>query len=106
MSSSALLQIKFVVVGDPGVGKSSLIEKYCFNRFPVEHTKPRLDTPLANAMVIVDGRPICLEVWDSVGQDDYDRLRPLSYPQTDIFLICFSVDNPQSCLSCILFSRF
>lgn len=32
----------------------------------------------------------------SVGQEDYDRLRPLSYPQTDVFIICFSVVNPAS----------
>jgi len=30
------------------------------------------------------------------GQEDYDRLRPLSYPQTDVFLICFSVVSPAS----------
>lgn len=34
----------------------------------------------------------CLLVW----QEDYDRLRPLSYPMTDVFLICFSVVNPAS----------
>lgn len=31
-----------------------------------------------------------------VFQEDYDRLRPLSYPMTDVFLICFSVVNPAS----------
>ena len=30
------------------------------------------------------------------GQEDYDRLRPLSYPQTDVFLVCFSVTSPAS----------
>ncbi len=32
----------------------------------------------------------------TTGQEDYDRLRPLSYPQTDVFLICFSVVSPPS----------
>ena len=31
-----------------------------------------------------------------IGQEDYDRLRPLSYPQTDVFLVCFSVTSPAS----------
>lgn len=30
------------------------------------------------------------------GQEDYDRLRPLSYPDTDVILMCFSVDSPDS----------
>jgi len=37
-----------------------------------------------------------LAPFDTAGQEIYDRLRPLSYPQTDVFLICFSVDNPDS----------
>lgn len=45
---------------------------------------------------MVDGRPISLGLWDTAGQEDYDRLRPLSYPQTDVFLICFSIVSPAS----------
>src|SRR4051812_7899586 len=45
---------------------------------------------------MVDGRPISLGLWDTAGQEDYDRLRPLSYPQTDVFLICFSLVSPPS----------
>jgi small GTP-binding protein len=45
---------------------------------------------------MVDNKPISLGLWDTAGQEDYDRLRPLSYPQTDVFLICFSVVSPPS----------
>ncbi|BHF71637.1 hypothetical protein SprV_0401469700 [Sparganum proliferum] len=37
-----------------------------------------------------------LALWDTAGQEDYDRLRPLSYPETDVILMCFSIDNPGS----------
>lgn len=45
---------------------------------------------------MIDGKPICLGLWDTAGPEEYDRLRPLSYPQTDVFLLCFSLVNPNS----------
>ena len=43
-----------------------------------------------------DGKPIHLGLWDTAGEEDYDRLRPLSYPQTDVFLICTSIVSSPS----------
>ena len=45
---------------------------------------------------MIDGKTISLGLWDTAGQEDYDRLRPLSYPQTDVFLVCFSIVSPPS----------
>ncbi|VDN25511.1 unnamed protein product [Cylicostephanus goldi] len=45
---------------------------------------------------MIGGEPYTLGLFDSAGQEDFDRLRPLSYPGTDIFLVCFSVVAPIS----------
>lgn len=48
------------------------------------------------ADVEVDGRHVELALWDTAGQEDYDRLRPLSYPDSHVVLICFAIDSPDS----------
>ncbi|KAJ3194953.1 GTP-binding protein Rho1 [Irineochytrium annulatum] len=48
------------------------------------------------ADVEVDNKHVELALWDTAGQEDYDRLRPLSYPDSHVILICFAVDSPDS----------
>ena len=44
----------------------------------------------------VDGRQVIFDLWDTAGQEAYERLRILSYPNTDVFLICFSIGGEDS----------
>lgn len=82
---------KVLLVGDDGVGKTSLIMTFTGNVFPTDY-RPIVYDSVQN-IHIGDTE---LAIWDSAGSEEYDRLRPLSYPGTDCFLICFSVISPAS----------
>ncbi len=47
-------------------------------------------------LVNFEGKLVELALWDTAGQEEYDRLRPLSYPESNVILIVFSVDFPVS----------
>jgi Rho family, other len=95
-----------------GCGKTCLLIVYAENRFPevgplFDASRTCMESSVRQAyiptvfenyvtQVQFDGKTIELALWDTAGQEEYDRLRPLSYPESDVILIVFSIDFPVS----------
>uniref|UniRef100_A0A8C4N0D5 Ras homolog family member J n=1 Tax=Eptatretus burgeri TaxID=7764 RepID=A0A8C4N0D5_EPTBU len=93
-TTSATADLKCVVVGDGAVGKTCLLMSYANDAFPEEYLPTVFDHYAVN--VTVGAEQYLLGLYDTAGQEDYNQLRPLSYPNTDVFMICFSVVYPSS----------
>ena len=91
---SNIKNCKLVIVGDGSVGKTCSLISYTTNAFPSDYVPTVFDD--YSALVEVDGYRINLGLWDTAGQEEYKRLRPLSYPATNIFWICYDIGNQSS----------
>ena len=87
-------RIKCVAVGDC-VGKTSLLLTYTTGHFPDRYL-PGGEFDDHCVRVLVDGEPYTLALFDTPGQEEYDRSRPLNYPDTDVFLVCFALNHRDS----------
>ncbi|XP_019727729.1 rho-related GTP-binding protein RhoF isoform X1 [Hippocampus comes] len=87
-------ELKIVIVGDGGCGKTSLLMVYAKDYFPEKYAPTVFEKYTTS--VVLRGKEVKLTVCDTAGQEDYDRLRPLSYQQAHLILVCFDVTNPTS----------
>ncbi|XP_068955313.1 transforming protein RhoA-like isoform X1 [Petaurus breviceps papuanus] len=90
----AAIRKKLVIVGDGECGKTCLLIVFSKDQFPDVYVPTVFENYVAD--IEVDGKQVELALWDTAGQEDYHRLRPLSYPDTDVVLMCFSIDVPKS----------
>ena len=79
-----------LIVGNGAVGKSSMIQRYCRGSFTKTYKKT-IGVDFLEKQLRVHGEDVRLMLWDTAGQEEFDKLRPLAYPKTDVFLVCFCV---------------
>lgn len=103
-----------MIIGDGACGKTSLLSVFTLGYFPtvrlrhVSCKSPELSSDINAQRYVptvfenyvtdcrVDGKSVQLALWDTAGQEDYERLRPLAYSQAHVILIAFSVSSPDS----------
>lgn len=92
--SKDAIRRKLVIIGDGACGKTSLLSVFTLGFFPRDYQPTVFDNYVS--VCRVDGREVQLTIWDTAGQEDYERLRPLSYNKAHVILIGFAVNAPDS----------
>ncbi|KAK8104064.1 GTP-binding protein RHO3 [Apiospora kogelbergensis] len=91
---SKTVQRKLVLLGDGASGKTSLLNVFTRGYFPTVYEPTVFENYVHD--IFVDSVHIELSLWDTAGQEEFDRLRSLSYDNTDVVVLCFSVDSKDS----------
>ncbi|KAK0671341.1 prion-inhibition and propagation-domain-containing protein [Cercophora samala] len=85
-------RFKCVVVGDRNAGKTRLLSAFAYDRLPAPYSPTVFDSCIIGCRI--DAVDLQLELKDTSGQEDYDKLRPFSYKGADVVLLCFRAENP------------
>ncbi|KAF8633254.1 hypothetical protein AX15_001446 [Amanita polypyramis BW_CC] len=88
------IQRKVVVCGDGACGKTSLLNVFTRGFFTQVYEPTVFENYVHD--IYVEDQLVELSLWDTAGQEEFDRLRSLSYAETHVVMICFSIDNPTS----------
>lgn len=88
------MQRKIVILGDGACGKTSLLNVFTRGYFPQVYEPTVFENYVHD--IFIDGQSVQLSLWDTAGQEEFDRLRALSYSDTHCIMLCFSIDSPDS----------
>ena len=86
---------KIVLLGDSGVGKTSIINRFVTGKI-LDNISPTVGAAFVTKQVIVEGQTVELRIWDTAGQEVYRGLAPMYYRSSNIAIIVFDVTSNSS----------
>jgi len=93
-SGTKTVQRKLVLLGDGACGKTSLLNVFTRGYFPTVYEPTVFENYVHD--IFIDNTHVELNLWDTAGQEEFDRLRSLSYDNTHAIMLCFSVESADS----------
>ncbi|RIA99706.1 small GTPase superfamily [Glomus cerebriforme] len=95
MSSRKKVLLKVIILGDSGVGKTSLMNQYVNKKFSTQY-KATIGADFLTKEVMVDDRLVTMQIWDTAGQERFQSLGVAFYRGADCCVLVYDVNNNKS----------
>ena len=86
---------KVVIIGESGVGKTCIIERFCQNKF-TQSTVSTIGAANASAKVYIGEKAYDLDIWDTAGQELYRSLNKIFYKNAKISILVYDITKKAS----------
>jgi len=93
MASRGRQMLKLLLLGDAGVGKTSLLNQFVNREFTAQY-KATIGSDFSSKQLDVDGRYVTLQIWDTAGQERFQSLGPTFYRGTDCCILVYDITKP------------
>ena len=88
-------EIKLILLGESGVGKTSIIKRYLYDEFSLEK-EPSTSMNYVEKDIVIDKKKVRLNIWDTIGQEKYRSLSKLFLNETNIVILVYSIVDLKS----------
>merc|ERR1719231_1596660 len=95
MSHRKKVLLKVIILGDSGVGKTSLMNQYVHKRFSNQY-KATIGADFLTKEVMIDDKLVTLQIWDTAGQERFQSLGVAFYRGADACILVYDITNPKS----------
>lgn len=87
---AASREVKVVLLGDSGVGKSSIVMRFVSNTYD-KYNESTIGASFMSKMIMVDGHSIKYQIWDTAGQEKYHSLAPMYYRGAAAAIVVYDI---------------